>query len=163
MKTAKTKSCKSMCSIPRPLCITYSPRSNSFARVTGTIKTFGTKKYINATHIRPVRDPHEPFYHVLEAMTVQLIFDRGPVRTLALVSWFIQPISKLARCPFKRPDHGRWCAVAVCILCARSPSRGQRPILPPPARPTQYRSIHVESAAQSRRRARRCYRKGCWS
>ncbi|KAF8274919.1 hypothetical protein EI94DRAFT_7764 [Lactarius quietus] len=51
---------------------------NSFARVTGTIKTFGTKKYINATHIRPVRDPHEPFYHVLEAMTVQLIFDRGP-------------------------------------------------------------------------------------
>ncbi|KAH9063336.1 replication protein A subunit RPA32 [Lactarius vividus] len=51
---------------------------NSFARVTGTIKTFGTKKYINATHIRPVRDSHEPFYHVLEAMTVQLIFDRGP-------------------------------------------------------------------------------------
>lgn len=62
-----------------------SPRPNSFARVTGTIKIFGAKKYINAIHIRPVRDPHEPFYHVLEAMTVQLIFDRGPVRMLALV------------------------------------------------------------------------------
>ncbi|KAI0256801.1 hypothetical protein BJV78DRAFT_309627 [Lactifluus subvellereus] len=51
---------------------------NSFARVTGTIKTYGSKKYINATHIRPIRDAHEPFFHMLEVMTVQLIFDRGP-------------------------------------------------------------------------------------
>jgi len=87
-KTVKTTSCET-----RPqyhtLRTTYLPRPNSFARVTGTIKTFGTKKYINATHIRPVQDPHEPFYHALEAMTVQLIFDRGPVRMLALISHFI--------------------------------------------------------------------------
>ncbi|KAI0273735.1 hypothetical protein BC834DRAFT_225016 [Gloeopeniophorella convolvens] len=52
--------------------------ANSFARVTGTIKIFGTKKYINASHIRPIQDPHEPFFHMLEVMTVQLFFDRGP-------------------------------------------------------------------------------------
>ncbi|KAI9509645.1 replication protein A subunit RPA32 [Russula earlei] len=51
---------------------------NTFARVTGTVKMFGRKKYINATQIRSVRDAHEPFFHLLEAMTVQLIFDRGP-------------------------------------------------------------------------------------
>ncbi|KAI0306473.1 replication protein A subunit RPA32 [Multifurca ochricompacta] len=56
---------------------------NSFARVTGTIKTFGQKKYINASHIRPVHDAHEPFFHMLEVMTVQLIFDRGPPGSFA--------------------------------------------------------------------------------
>ncbi len=82
--TVKTRLCETRLQ-SRTLHTAHLPRPNSFARVTGTIKTFGTKKYINATHIRPVRDPHEPFYHVLEAMTVQLIFDRGPVRMLALV------------------------------------------------------------------------------
>jgi hypothetical protein len=54
-------------------------RPNTFAYVTGTIKTFGSKKYINASRIRPVRDAHEPFHHLLQAMTVQLFFERGPV------------------------------------------------------------------------------------
>jgi len=39
---------------------------------------FGSKKYINATQVRPIRDAHEPFFHQLHAMTVQLTFDRGP-------------------------------------------------------------------------------------
>jgi len=52
-------------------------RSNSFARVTGTIKMFGRKKYINATQVRPIQDPHEIFFHLLDSMVVQLTFDRG--------------------------------------------------------------------------------------
>ncbi|KAI0006130.1 replication protein A subunit RPA32 [Russula compacta] len=51
---------------------------NTFARVTGTIKTFGPKRYINATRIRPVQDAQEPFFHLLDVMAVQLTFDRGP-------------------------------------------------------------------------------------
>jgi len=49
----------------------------TFARVTGNIKTFGSKKYINASQIRPVGDSHEPFFHLLDVIAVQLSFDRG--------------------------------------------------------------------------------------
>lgn len=55
----------------------------TFARVTGNIKTFGSRKYINASQIRPVRDPHELFFHLLDVIAVQLTFDRGSVRILS--------------------------------------------------------------------------------
>ncbi|KAL4077090.1 hypothetical protein V8B97DRAFT_1380730 [Scleroderma yunnanense] len=42
------------------------------------LKMFGNKKYINATHIRPVKSPAEVYFHILEAMTVTLIWERGP-------------------------------------------------------------------------------------
>ena len=58
----------------------YLRRSNTFARVTGNIKTFGSRKYINASQIRPIRDPHEIFFHLLDVIAVQLSFDRVPVR-----------------------------------------------------------------------------------
>ncbi|KAI0065399.1 replication protein A, subunit RPA32 [Artomyces pyxidatus] len=52
--------------------------TDCWARVTGTLKTFGSKRYINAVHIRPVKDHMEIFFHLAEVMAVQLIFDRGP-------------------------------------------------------------------------------------
>ena len=58
----------------------YFYRPKTFARVTGNIKTFGSKKYINASQIRPVRDPHEVFFHLLDVIAVQLAFDRGSVK-----------------------------------------------------------------------------------
>ena len=50
------------------------------ARVTGTLKQFGTKKYINVAHIEPVRDPHELLFHSFEAIYVTLAYSRGLVR-----------------------------------------------------------------------------------
>ncbi|KAG6810185.1 hypothetical protein H0H92_012949, partial [Tricholoma furcatifolium] len=48
-----------------------------YVRVTGTLKTFGSKRYINATHIRAVTNPHELYFHLLEAMSITLMADRG--------------------------------------------------------------------------------------
>ncbi|GLB34890.1 putative replication protein A, subunit RPA32 [Lyophyllum shimeji] len=48
-----------------------------YVRVTGTLKTFGNKRYINATHIRGATDPHELYFHILEAITITLMVDRG--------------------------------------------------------------------------------------
>ncbi|KAG6845342.1 hypothetical protein H0H87_010799 [Tephrocybe sp. NHM501043] len=50
---------------------------NKYVRVTGTLKTFGNKRYINATHIRASTDPHEVYFHILEAINVTLMADRG--------------------------------------------------------------------------------------
>ena len=41
---------------------------------------FGSKRYVNANHIRVVKSPHEIYFHLLEAMTVTLIWEKGPVR-----------------------------------------------------------------------------------
>ncbi|TFK42517.1 hypothetical protein BDQ12DRAFT_278987 [Crucibulum laeve] len=49
-----------------------------YIRVTGGLKTFGNKRYINATHMRPVKDAHEIYFHTLEAIHVTLILERGP-------------------------------------------------------------------------------------
>jgi len=47
-------------------------------RVTGSLKTFGQKRYVNATHIRASQDPHEIYFHILESIAVTLMIDRGP-------------------------------------------------------------------------------------
>ncbi|KAG2157200.1 replication protein A subunit RPA32 [Suillus clintonianus] len=49
----------------------------SYVRVSGTLKMFGSKRYVNATHIRPVKSPHELYFHLLEAMTVTLTWAKG--------------------------------------------------------------------------------------
>jgi hypothetical protein len=54
-------------------------------RVTGALKTFGNKRYINATHLRVASDPHEQYFHILESIAVTLMAERGqvsPVRSL---------------------------------------------------------------------------------
>lgn len=48
-------------------------------RVTGIVKAFGNKKYINANAIRPITDMHELYFHLMEAMFVTLAHQRGPV------------------------------------------------------------------------------------
>lgn len=57
-----------------------------YARVTGTLKQFGTKKYLNLAHIQPVTDPHELFFHLFEAGYVTMVYSRG------LVSSFLEPV-----------------------------------------------------------------------
>ncbi|CAA7271641.1 unnamed protein product [Cyclocybe aegerita] len=49
-----------------------------YVRVTGGLKAFGKKRYINTIHIRDVKDPHEIYFHTLETITVSLIHERGP-------------------------------------------------------------------------------------
>lgn len=55
-----------------------------YIRVTGGLKAFGNKRYINTQHIRPVNDPHEISFHTLEAITTTLILERGAVSVLLL-------------------------------------------------------------------------------
>ncbi|KAJ8585599.1 replication protein A, subunit RPA32 [Rhizopogon salebrosus TDB-379] len=50
----------------------------SYVRVSGSLKMFGNKRYVNANHIRQVKSPHEIYFHLLEAMSVTLIWEKGP-------------------------------------------------------------------------------------
>jgi hypothetical protein len=55
-------------------------RENVYVRVTGGIKAFNQKRYVNATHIRPAHY-HEFCFHAMEVMTASLAIERGMVRT----------------------------------------------------------------------------------
>jgi len=57
-----------------------------YVRVTGGLKNFGKKRYINATHIRDMKDPHETYFHILEAIAVTLMIDRGHPSNPSLAS-----------------------------------------------------------------------------
>jgi replication factor A2 len=48
--------------------------------VTGVLKTFGQKRYINALNVRPVKNPLEPHFHILDVMYADVAAQRGPVR-----------------------------------------------------------------------------------
>ncbi|KAK2466858.1 hypothetical protein APHAL10511_001116 [Amanita phalloides] len=50
---------------------------NTYARVTGSLKSFANKRYINALHIRSIKDPHEIYYHILETINASLVLERG--------------------------------------------------------------------------------------
>jgi len=50
---------------------------NVYVRVTGSLKSFSSKRYLNITQIRPIKDAHELYFHILEAMTVNLVLERG--------------------------------------------------------------------------------------
>lgn len=52
---------------------------SDLVRVTGVMKTFGTKKYLNAQHMRKIKDHHEIYYHNLEVAYVQVALERGHV------------------------------------------------------------------------------------
>ncbi|KAL9715212.1 Replication factor A protein 2 [Leucoagaricus gongylophorus] len=49
-----------------------------YVRVSGFMKSFGNKKYINASYMRPITDSNEVFYHLAECITVSLTLQRGP-------------------------------------------------------------------------------------
>ena len=59
--------------------LTFYISENQYVRVTGILRHFGNKRFINATHIRVITDHHEIFFHLLECMTVYLALQRGPV------------------------------------------------------------------------------------
>ncbi|KAF9562546.1 replication protein A subunit RPA32 [Agrocybe pediades] len=52
-------------------------QEQQYVRVTGGLKSFGKKRYVNATHIRGIKDSHEIYFHILEAIAVSLILERG--------------------------------------------------------------------------------------
>lgn len=56
---------------------------NTYVRVTGNLKMFGSKRYINAQHIRPSTDPHEFYFHLGEALTTDLMITRGMVSIIS--------------------------------------------------------------------------------
>lgn len=49
----------------------------AYVRVLGTIKVFGSRRYINVTHVRPIQSPMEVYFHLLEVMTVTLYWEGG--------------------------------------------------------------------------------------
>ncbi|KAJ5965163.1 uncharacterized protein N7479_005039 [Penicillium vulpinum] len=51
---------------------------NGYARVFGSIKSFGNKRYIGAHSVRPLSNINELHTHLLEATVVHLFFTRGP-------------------------------------------------------------------------------------
>lgn len=51
---------------------------NGYARVFGSIKSFGNKRYIGAHSVRPLTNINELHTHLLEALAVHLFFTRGP-------------------------------------------------------------------------------------
>lgn len=54
-------------------------REQSYARITGSLKNFGSKRYLHATNVRPCDDPHELYYHMMEVIFVSLALQRGHV------------------------------------------------------------------------------------
>ncbi|KAK7693495.1 hypothetical protein QCA50_003063 [Cerrena zonata] len=44
----------------------------------GNIKAFSNKRYINTSQKRVSKDPHEIYFHLLNAMTTKLQLERGP-------------------------------------------------------------------------------------
>lgn len=55
-----------------------------YVRITGALKTFGSKRYINVTHLRASIDPHELYFHMLESIAVTLMVERGQVCLICL-------------------------------------------------------------------------------
>lgn len=51
----------------------------SHVRVWGRLKSFSNKRHVGAHVIRPVSDPNEVNYHMLEADYVHLYFTKGPL------------------------------------------------------------------------------------
>ncbi|KAE9406364.1 replication protein A, subunit RPA32 [Gymnopus androsaceus JB14] len=50
---------------------------NHVVRVTGRMKAFGSKKSINATTVRPSDDPHEIYFHTMEALSLTFGLSNG--------------------------------------------------------------------------------------
>ena len=52
-----------------------------YARFSGTLFRRGDFNYLRINHLRAVKDPHEIFFHLLEVIMVETIYERGkPVR-----------------------------------------------------------------------------------
>jgi hypothetical protein len=49
-------------------------RQGKYVAIMGTLKTFGGKRHVSATHIRPLENHDELFTHLLRALHVSLSF-----------------------------------------------------------------------------------------
>ncbi|PPR03617.1 hypothetical protein CVT24_007733 [Panaeolus cyanescens] len=52
-------------------------KENRYIRVVGLLKVFGKKRYINVSLVRGVEDPHEIYFHMLDAISTTLTVERG--------------------------------------------------------------------------------------
>lgn len=57
-------------------------REGIYVRLSGFMKSFGNKKYVKASYMRPITDFNEIYFHLLECITVTLTLERGPVSVL---------------------------------------------------------------------------------
>jgi replication factor A2 len=55
-------------------CPIYSP--NTYARFTGSLKSFAGRRYINCMDIRPIEDPHGIFFHITDVVATHLKDER---------------------------------------------------------------------------------------
>ena len=60
-------------------------REGIYVRVSGFMKSFGNKKYINASYMRPIVDSTEIFYHLAECIAAFLMVQRGSVCILSII------------------------------------------------------------------------------
>jgi hypothetical protein len=72
---------------------TLTTRQDRYIAIMGTIKVFGNKKHVAATHVRPIKDHNEVFNHFLRAVYVTL-----SLRNPGGVSWIFYP-----RCLYSYP------------------------------------------------------------
>lgn len=145
-------------------------RENAHVRVTGVLKNFSSKRYINANNIRRVTDFHEIPFHMNEVMYVMAVHQRGPV---SLPSDQRVPSPNL----FPRRDCGQlarkaqrsgdeWCAdlewrwphATLRVQLGRTQRRRVRSVRAPSRAGTQDCGVHHRAAAQGGRRARRADR-----
>ena len=57
-------------------------RENTYVRVIGSFQLFGYKRYINAVHVCPIRDPHEVYYHIVHVISTSVTLERSAVRSV---------------------------------------------------------------------------------
>lgn len=50
---------------------------DKYVCIMGTIRTFGGKRHVSATHIRPITDHNEVYHHLLKALYVSLVLRHG--------------------------------------------------------------------------------------
>lgn len=48
-----------------------------YGRFSGTLFRKGNKNFLRVNHVRPVKDAHEIYYHLLEVVAVGLRYERG--------------------------------------------------------------------------------------
>lgn len=60
------------CSFDVPLEMWSDRRQDTYVAIMGSIKVFGGKKHVSATHIRSVKDHNEVYNHLLKALYVTL-------------------------------------------------------------------------------------------
>lgn len=135
-------------------------------RITGGLKSFNSKRYINTSHIRPITDKDEIFFHLLECITTTLILERGPVCHLSNFPSNLQSYLSLAGqhwfatgriCPQGR-DHDR----CVGLLSTLNNNDQQHAIRASASIAAENHCVHAERACVRRRNPRLGNRTSGW-